>query len=414
VSRTATAVGSPVRAPRTFKIHRCVGRGGFGEVYQATVHGDGPPITAALKVLHADVAPGSEAVERLRDERRMLGALDHPAILRAHELAVLDGRVALVTEYVDGEDLSTCLRAGPLPAPAALRVVQEVAGALLAASLTLGPNGRPLGLVHRDVKPSNIRIARSGGVKLLDFGVARADGIGREAHTASGVVMGSLPYMAPELLTGDSAGAPSDVYALGCTLFEALTGERLFLHREPDLIGLLLNDERFVQVVADRLVVLRDPRLVVWLSAMLAFARDERPGLAEIAAECTGLGASDEGLRSWCLERSWPRPDDLVGPLSGRVIREQLVDPTRVPRTHPSVERAPTWDAHDHAVTMVDDATGTLSRPQAKVAVVAPVAPGAPVGAMEMIGAVLVLVFVGMVVVGAFAASYLVTDLLLR
>ena len=101
---------------RTFQIHACLGRGGFGEVYRATMESAGGVTSeVAIKVLRADINPGSDSVKRLRDEGRLLGKLSHPSIVKVHDLVVLDGRVSLVTEYIDGQDLDQCFKGGRAP-----------------------------------------------------------------------------------------------------------------------------------------------------------------------------------------------------------------------------------------------------------------------------------------------------------
>jgi serine/threonine-protein kinase len=201
---------------RRFHIHACLGRGGFGEVYRATMSSSGGVRTeVAVKVLREDIDPGSEALKRLRDEGRLLGALRHPAILRVHDLVLLEGRVALVTEFVEGQDLDGCLSvrgvAGDeaMPIRAVVAVVGEVASALEAAWSSVSPFGNvPIRLVHRDVKPANVRIGRHGEVKLLDFGIARATNVAREAQTATNSMMGSYLYMAPERFLEEQVAPP--------------------------------------------------------------------------------------------------------------------------------------------------------------------------------------------------------------
>ncbi|MCA9492181.1 MAG: serine/threonine protein kinase, partial [Myxococcales bacterium] len=202
---------------RRFQVHSCLGRGGFGEVYRATMSSSGGVRTeVAIKVLRGDIDPGSDSVKRLRDEGRLLGALRHPSILRVHDLVLLENRVALVTEYVEGDDLDKCM-VPSMPIRALLGVLGEVASALDAAWTTPSPtSGEAIHLVHRDVKPANIRIGRHGEVKLLDFGIARATNVVREAQTANNAMMGSYLYMAPERFHEDRVEPPSDIYALGC------------------------------------------------------------------------------------------------------------------------------------------------------------------------------------------------------
>src|SRR5688572_7575723 len=157
---------------RTFDWVRLLGRGGFGEVYLARMHSpSGLEQQVAVKLLPAGLAPGSRAVVRLRDEAHVLASLRHPVVLAPHDLAELAGRVALVTEFIEGEDLASCIDPhdpAPLPVSTQLEVLEQVASALEVA-------WQQLRLVHRDVKPQNIRIGRHGNVKLLDFGLASSD-----------------------------------------------------------------------------------------------------------------------------------------------------------------------------------------------------------------------------------------------
>ena len=216
---------------RTFQIHGCLGRGGFGEVYRATMGSSGGVQTeVAVKVLRSDIDPGSDSVKRLRDEGRLLGQLSHPSIVKVHDLVLLDARVSLVTEYIEGEDLDQCFKGeARIPPRALLAAVGEVASALDGAYNSPSPiSGQPLRLIHRDIKPANIRIGRHGEVKLLEFGIARAGNAVREAQTAAYAMMGSYRYMAPERFHEDEVDPPSDVFALGAVLYEGLAAERFF------------------------------------------------------------------------------------------------------------------------------------------------------------------------------------------
>ncbi len=317
---------------RIFKIHSCIGKGGFGEVYVASVYinGDEQPERTALKILHADLDPASLAVQRLRDESRMLAVLDHPNILKAQRMAVIDGRVALVTEFVDGVDLSTMAGSHPLPPGAALEVVEAVADALHDAE-NHEVDDQPLGLIHRDIKPENIRIGHNGEIRLLDFGVARTETLEREAVTDNDVVMGSLPYLAPEVLTNAKSEHASDVYALGATLFYAVTGERLFTERGPDLFGLLLHVDRFNERIETRLAAVDDPDIAKLIRTMIAFEPERRPTHAAVRDRARMLrnGRSPD-LKAYCSAQRWPSPRSLPGVLSGRVFAEDDVDPTTI------------------------------------------------------------------------------------
>jgi serine/threonine protein kinase len=317
---------------RVFKIHSCIGKGGFGEVYVASMYVDGEeqPHSTALKILHADLDPASHAVERLRDESRMLAVLDHPNILKAERLAVIDGRVALVTEFIAGLDLSTLAGGHPLPSGPALEIVEAVADALHDAQ-THEVDGEPLDLIHRDIKPENIRIGYDGEIRLLDFGVARTETLEREAVTDNDVVMGSLPYLAPEVLTNARSEHASDVYALGATLFYAIQGERLFKERGPELFGLLLHSERFARRIDERLDAIEDRDVAKLIRAMVAYDAEARPLHAEVRDRARSLrNGRVPDLKAFCAQQRWPAPRSLPGVLSGRVFAEDDVDPATI------------------------------------------------------------------------------------
>ncbi|MFT5680093.1 MAG: serine/threonine protein kinase [Myxococcota bacterium] len=210
---------------RTYRVLEAVGKGGFGTVYRAEMLGPGgfsKPV--ALKVLNADVAEQDGIAERLRDEARLLGMLQHRSIVWVDGLLQLNGRWTVVMEFVEGVNLRQLLKAGPVPVGCALDIVQEVAGAFHYAYEMPSSNGRPLHLLHRDVKPSNIHVTPTGDVKVLDFGVARADFQTRESVTRS-LFFGSLEYMSPERLDAIDTHA-GDIYALGAVLYELIVGEK--------------------------------------------------------------------------------------------------------------------------------------------------------------------------------------------
>jgi len=187
-----------MNAPRTVRFLETIGTGGFGSVYLAEVHARGGFVQRlAVKVLSAELAASSDVAARHRDEARLLALLNHDNIVKVVDMVEIDGRPALLMEVVDGVDGGALLRHAPLPARAAVEVGQAVASALRFASETPEPGtGRPLAVVHRDIKPANILISRHGGVKVLDFGIARGD-FDREGRTES-VQFGTARYMAPE------------------------------------------------------------------------------------------------------------------------------------------------------------------------------------------------------------------------
>jgi len=317
------------QAPRAreFVVHACLGQGGFGEVYRATMRSlGGLDRVVAVKLLRVDIDAEGDAVRRLRDEGRLLAALDHPAILRVMDVIGLDGRVALVAEFVDGFDLADCFRDQPLGHRALLQVTGAVAEALQAAFHTVGPGG-PYRVVHRDLKPANVRLGRHGEVKLLDFGVARFEGPDREARTATGTLVGTLPYMAPERFSRAVVEPPSDIFSLGATLYEGLVGRRFYAGASVRDIGALSMDERGFAAYRDRrgegLAQTPEPlrRLVL---DMLSFEARHRPSAAEVVERCDELAevAGGPNLRSYCRNRPSRPPIHIEGSLVGRTLCE--------------------------------------------------------------------------------------------
>jgi len=319
---------------RQFRIHHGLGRGGFGEVYRATMTSQGGlRAEVAVKLLRLDHDVGSEAMRRLRDEGRMLAALRHPTILHVYDLAKLDGRIGLVTEYVDGQDLTACLDRKadqpPMPLKVLLEVVGLVAEGLHAAHNATDPDtGERLHLVHRDVKPSNLRISRHGQVKILDFGIARSEAVDREARTGSHATLGSLAYMSPERFDRHAPGPPADVYGLGCTLYEGLAGRRFHLDTVPiHMVRLAAGAERYAAHLQQALEDIDDdvPIEVVSLVAqMLAHRPDDRPSATEVAHRCEDLAAGLEGprLKRWARDRAWPPPQHEPTPFDGRTLTD--------------------------------------------------------------------------------------------
>jgi serine/threonine protein kinase len=324
-SDTAGSLGTE---RRRFRIHRCLGRGGFGEVYRATMESSsGVNTEVAVKVLRADIDPGSDSVKRLRDEGRLLGALSHPAILRVHDLVLLDERVSLVTEYIEGEDLDAVIAAG-VGLRALILVVGEVASALSAAWSAPSPiSGAPLNLIHRDIKPANIRIGRHGEVKLLDFGIARATNVAREAQTANDEMMGSYLYMAPERYHEDAINPPSDIFALGAILFEGCTGTRFFEGMTLKQVYVFMLSARKFQdrlndVIADLASQDVPPPVLLLLQRMMHPDPRQRPSAGEVANICEDLSEELEGptLKRWCRDRLRPEALDIQGSLTGKIL----------------------------------------------------------------------------------------------
>ena len=319
---------------RRFHLHERIGTGGFGDVYRATlISGGGVETMVAIKVLHKGKQPKGQALQRLRDEGKMLGHLRHPAIVKVMDLVELDGRAALVAEYVEGVDIGVCFRQGGLGPRALVGIIAQIASALDAAFTAPVPGGGTLKLVHRDVKPENIRIGRQGDIKLLDFGIAKAAGIEREARTEAGDVVGSYRYMAPERLARSHEDSPEgDVYSLAAVLYEGLAGERLFAGRDLRGHVTIASDAMAHNAfISERLGKLErfGPVVQNLLSACLNHDPRLRPSASKMAAICDDLTDTLPGknLRQWMRAWAWPDEDRGPGPLTGRTIVERSQTP---------------------------------------------------------------------------------------
>ena len=194
-----------------------LGRGGMGEVWRAqdTV----TDRTVALKRLRSNLADDPAFTARFRRECAVAARISDPHIVAILDVGEIDGRLYLAMQLVDGADLGALIeRAGPLPPERAVHVVEQLAAALDAA--------HRVGLVHRDVKPSNAMVTATGATYLTDFGIARTDE--DTAVTTAGTTVGTLAYMAPERFDDAPLDGRVDVYALACVLHEALTGQKPF------------------------------------------------------------------------------------------------------------------------------------------------------------------------------------------
>jgi branched-chain amino acid transport system substrate-binding protein len=200
-----------------YQLLGLLGEGGMGQVYKA--FDTEARRAVALKVLPLNMAQDRTFQERFRREAYAAASLNEPHVVPIHSFGEIDGRLYLDMRLIEGIDLQTMLASGELPgATRAVHFIDQVAGALDAAHAA--------GLVHRDVKPSNMLIAARDFVYLIDFGIARAASDG--GLTTAGNAIGTFPYMAPERFTSQEADHRSDVYALACVLYECLTGQQPF------------------------------------------------------------------------------------------------------------------------------------------------------------------------------------------
>ena len=227
-----------VRRLGRYQIIGRLATGGMAEVYLA-LSGDVPGFRTlvVVKRILPHLSSNAQFIRMFLDEARLAALLDHPNIVRIIEVGHDGEDYFLVMELVQGKPLSAVLRKAarehrpPSPALTSYLISQAAHGLAYAHTLTDG-DGRPLGVVHRDVSPQNVLISFEGAVKLIDFGVARA--FGRVAHTSPGGLKGKIDYMSPEQASAEEVDHRADVFALGVVLWEAVTGRRLF-RRETEL-----------------------------------------------------------------------------------------------------------------------------------------------------------------------------------
>jgi eukaryotic-like serine/threonine-protein kinase len=210
-----------------YRVLRRLGRGGMAEVYLGLAFGaSGFERRVALKRLLPSFRGVAEYERLLIEEARLGALLDFRNLVRVHDLGVDGGSYFACMDWVDGADLETLARAGPPPTELALLVGEEVSLALEYVHAATDGAGRPLGLVHRDVSPSNILVSRAGEVKLADFGIAKATLLAD--RTLAGVRKGKYAYMSPEQVAREPLTNRSDQFGLGIVLAELLTGRRPF------------------------------------------------------------------------------------------------------------------------------------------------------------------------------------------
>jgi len=226
-----------------YRITAAIGAGGMGEVYRATDTKLGREV--ALKVLPAEMASSPERLERFQREAKALAALDHPAIVTVHSVEEAGGVHFLTMQLVEGQPLDRAVPEGGLSSPRILEIATALADALAAA--------HEKGIVHRDLKPANVMVTPEGRVKVLDFGLAKfaaaevtdsSDSqMPTDVQTREGVVMGTVPYMSPEQVSGLRVDHRTDIFSLGVLIYEMATGRRPFEGRSSaELASAILRD----------------------------------------------------------------------------------------------------------------------------------------------------------------------------
>jgi eukaryotic-like serine/threonine-protein kinase len=350
-----------------YELEDVIGRGGMGVVYRGRDRV--LDRTVAVKVLPALFAENPTLVERFEREARAAARLTHPNIVSVYDTGQDRTERYIVMEYVAGMSLAELLHErGPLPAREAVDLSAQIAEAMTAAHAA--------GIVHRDIKPANVMVLPSGEAKVLDFGIARATA--DAALTRTTMVLGSAPYIAPEVALGRSADARSDIYSLGCVLYEMLT-------RRPPFTGDL-------------------PAVVMSQHT----SADPRPP-HELTSGVPG------GLEALVLQMLAKNPDDRPQRASElpAALRAALTDPTAATRVVPApVPTAPTAPTAPTQVAAAEAAgprrpvpRQATTSPRGPAPTAAESDPGSGIGARAWLVAAVLILAVAAGVAIALAAS---------
>lgn len=343
-----------------FEIAELVGVGGVGEVYRATDTKLGRDV--AIKVLAGTFTLDGKRLARFKREARLLASMDHPNICSIHDLQESDGTHFIVMPLIEGDTLRDRIARGAIPVEEALPIFAQIAEALEAA--------HERGIIHRDLKPGNIKVSAGGKVKVLDFGLGKA--LELETSTASsevstgattldstkmtqeGVVFGTPVYMSPEQARGKPVDKRTDIWAFGCCLYEAVTGDLPFhgetisdtlakvLERNPDWLRLPPDTPQQLRVLlrkclqkesTDRLRDIGDARIdvldLITEPGRVKTVADESltaPGRSYVVAASVVLGAAVIAAALFlALRPEAPLPESITGAVSSPVLQHEPV-----------------------------------------------------------------------------------------
>ncbi|MBV7694423.1 serine/threonine-protein kinase [Streptomyces sp. TRM70350] len=295
-----------------YQLQDPIGRGAMGEVWRAYDETLGRPVAVKL-LLPQDSDP--TAASRFRLEAQTAGRLHHPYVVGVLDFGAQEDRLFLVMELVDGDSLARVLAdAGPQPAERVARIASQAAAGLAAA--------HQQGIVHRDIKPANLLLDADGTLKIGDFGIARFLDDPAAALTATGQIVGTSLYLAPERALGRPAGPASDVYSLGCVLYQLLTGRPPFQADTP--IAILHQHLDATPVPPRQLGAELPPAFESYLLGLLAKQPEHRPSAAQVA--------------DWFAAGAWqgrPEPLPATAP-TPTAPTPAAPQPTRVGETGPA------------------------------------------------------------------------------
>jgi hypothetical protein len=311
-----------------YRLLEVLGRGGMGQVFRA--YDTGTQREVALKVLPPELAGDVDFQQRFRREAHAVAGLNEPHVVPIHDFGEIDGRLYLDMRLIEGTDLDALLRAEVLDPRRAVGLVEQVATALEAAHRA--------GLVHRDVKPSNVVVGARDFAYLIDFGLAR--GMNATRLTSAGQTMGTMAYMAPERFDTGIADERSDVYSLTCVLYQCLTGERPFGGDtlQQQIKGHLLTVPPRPSIVRPELGTAFDDVIAVGMAkepAQRFSSALELAAAARTAVDGVALGAPTVAARTTPVARVDPRYDpDAAGSAATMVLDDRTAPPGAEPVRH--------------------------------------------------------------------------------
>jgi serine/threonine-protein kinase len=364
-----------------YRLLRRIARGGMAEVFLAR-QTDGDRLVAIKRIL-PHLVTVKDFVRMFLDEAQLAARLSHPNIARIHEFGQVDEHYFIAMEYVRGVHAGTLIDAGErdrVPLALIARIGADAAAGLQHAHDLADVDGRPLGLVHRDVSPPNLLVSFAGEVKLVDFGIAKA--VTCVEQTRPGVVKGKFAYMSPEQCIGRALDARSDVFSLALVLWELVAGQPA-ISRDDAFDGMRkIRDGQIPPLEAVRFDV--PAGLAAAIRRALAVDRDQRPTAAELGATLEAFGAeagdaTAAALGAWISERHLEAPEaaeidvpetapagharaeplpDMAGDLEETVrVRRELLEP-------PGDE-----DTHDHVTDVLHlDGRGGGGKPNGRAA----------------------------------------------
>lgn len=215
-----------------FRFNRLIAEGGMGNIYEATLFGDeGFEKRVVIKMVREELSEASDFIKLFIGEAKLVADLVHQNIVQIYKLGKVDGRFYIAMEFVKGVNLKDLMekhkqKGEPIDVELGAFIISRVCRGLEYAHDKCGIDGKPLGIVHRDINPNNLMISVEGEVKVTDFGVAKARDVMEDKEGS--VIMGKAPYMSPEQAQGKVTDRRCDIFALGIVMYELLTGESLF------------------------------------------------------------------------------------------------------------------------------------------------------------------------------------------